>query len=131
MAKSAGGVRGGRYSSQIADARRFYQRERESAYRAYDEQLREAQRRGFTEREYDAMARHISYFQRNPTRGTVRDLNNYISDNLKKVQSGEYNERLMNMSSGLGGEVVRSMAQSAAQRDMLERYRELLRRNRR
>lgn len=45
--------------------------------------------------------------------------------------SGEYDERIMNLSYGLGGEVVRSMAQSAAQRNLLPRLRELLRRYRR
>ena len=131
MAKTAGGVRGGRYSQQIAEARSLYQRERQSAYRAYDEQLREVERRGLTDREYNMLQRNMSYWERNPTRGTVKELNDYITDNLRKVRSGQYDERLMNMSSGLSGEVVRSMASGAAQRDLLERYRELLRRRRR
>lgn len=131
MAKTAGGVRGGRYSQQIAEARSLYERERKSAYRDLEKELREIERRGLTDREYNILSRNVAYFDNNPTYGTIKNLNDYIADNIRKIRSGEYDERLMNLSSGLGGEVVRTMSQSAASRDLLERYRELLRRKRR
>ena len=127
MAKSAGGVRGGRYSQQIADARSLYERERRSAYRDLEKNLIEIERRGLTDREYNILSRNVAYFDNNPTYGTIKNLNDYIADNIRKIRSGEYDERLMNLSSGLGGEVVRTMSQSAASRDLLERYRKLLR----
>lgn len=131
MDKTSGGVRGGRYATQIKEARRFYQQERQSAYKSLDSQLREIERRGLTDREYNLLSRNVTFLENNPTFGTSRALTNYINDNKRKVMSGEYDERIMNLSYGLGGEVVRSMAQSAAQRDLLPRLRELLRRYRR
>lgn len=130
MAKTSGGVRG-RYTTQIKEARRFYQQERQSAYKSLDSQLREFERRRLTDREYDLLSRNVTFLENNPTFGTSRALTNYINDNKRKAMSGEYDERIMNLSYGLGGEVVRSMAQSAAQRDLLPRLRELLRRYRR
>lgn len=130
MAKTSGGVRG-RYTTQIKQARRFYQQERQSAYKSLDSQLREIERRGLTDREYNLLSRNVTFIENNPTFGTSRALTNYINDNKRKAMSGEYDERIMNLSYGLGGEVVRSMAQSAAQRDLLPRLRELLRRYRR
>lgn len=130
MAKTSGGVRG-RYTTQIKQARRFYQQERQSAYKSLDSQLRELERRGLTDREYNLLSRNVTFIENNPTFGTSRALTNYINDNKRKAVSGEYDERIMNLSYGLGGEVVRSMAQSAAQRDLLPRLRELLRRYRR
>lgn len=130
MAKTSGGVRG-RYTTQIREARRFYQQERQSAYKSLDSQLREIERRGLTDREYNLLSRNVTFLENNPTFGTSRALTNYINDNRRKAMSGEYDERIMNLSYGLGGEVVRSMAQSAAQRDLLPRLRELLIRYRR
>lgn len=130
MAKTSGGVRG-RYTTQIKQARRFYQQERQSAYKSLDSQLREFERRRLTDREYNLLSRNVTFLENNPTFGTSRALTNYINDNKRKAMSGEYDERIMNLSYGLGGEVVRSMAQSAAQRDLLPRLRELLRRYRR
>lgn len=130
MAKTSGGVRG-RYTTQIKEARRFYQQERQSAYKSLDSQLREFYRRGLTDREYNLLSRNVTFIENNPTFGTSRALTNYINDNRRKAMSGEYDERIMNLSYGLGGEVVRSMAQSAAKRDLLPRLRELLRRYRR
>ena len=130
MAKTSGGVRG-RYTTQIKQARSFYQQERQSAYKSLDSQLREIERRGLTDREYNLLSRNVTFLENNPTFGTSRALTNYINDNRRKAMSGEYDERIMNLSYGLGGEVVRSMAQSAAQRDLLPRLRELLRRYRR
>ena len=129
MAKTSGGVRG-RYTTQIKQARSFYQQERQSAYKSLDSQLREIERRGLTDREYNLLSRNVTFLENNPTFGTSRALTNYINDNRRKAMSGEYDERIMNLSYGLGGEVVRSMAQSAAQRDLLPRLRELLRRRR-
>ena len=130
MAKTSGGVRG-RYTTQIKEARRFYQQERQSAYKSLDSQLREIYRRGLTDREYNLLSRNVTFLENNPTFGTSRALTNYINDNRRKAMSGEYDERIMNLSYGLGGEVVRSMALSAAKRDLLPRLRELLRRYRR
>ena len=130
MAKTSGGVRG-RYTTQIKEARRFYQQERQSAYKSLDSQLREIERRGLTDREYSLLSRNVTFLENNPTFGTSSALTNYINDNRRKAMSGEYDERIMNLSYGLGGEVVRSMAQSAAKRNLLPRLRELLRRYRR
>lgn len=130
MANTSGGVRG-RYTTQIKEARRFYQQERQSAYKSLDSQLREIERRGLTDREYNLLSRNVTFLENNPTFGTSRALTNYINDNRRKAMSGEYDERIMNLSYGLGGEVVRNMAQSAAQRDLLPQLRELLRRYRR
>lgn len=130
MAKTSGGVRG-RYTTQIREARRSYQQQRQSAYNSLDSQLREIERRGLTDREYNLLSRNVNFLENNPTFGTSRALTNYINDNRRKAMSGEYDERIMDLSYGLGGEVVRSMAQSAAQRDLLPRFRELLRRYRR
>lgn len=127
MAKTSGGIRGdGRYSTQIASARRLYSEEKQIAFRAYNEQLRELEQRGLTEQEYNMLSRNVSYYKNNPKIGTKREFDEHIADHVKMANSGDYREGIMEMSSGLGGDVVRNMAHNAAQREVLPRIKRLL-----
>ena len=104
----------------------MYSEEKQIAFRAYDRQLRELEQRGLTEREYNALSRNVTYYKNNPKIGTKREFDKHIADHVRMANSGDYREGIMDMSSGLGGGVVRNMAQSAAYRELLPRIKRLL-----
>lgn len=128
MAKTSGGVRG-KYATQIKGARSLFQQERQKAYKELDSLLRGM--KSLTDIEYKALSRNVAYLESHPVFGTEKALENYINRNKRLMRTGEYKEGLMNISSGLGGEVTRSMGKDAAYRDLLPRMKDLLRKHRR
>ena len=128
MAKTSGGVRG-KYATQIKGARSLFQQERQKAYKELGSQLRGI--KSLTDKEYNALSKNVAYYESHPAYGTEKALENYINRNKRLMRTGDYKEGLMNMSSGLGGGVVRSMGESAAYRDFLPRIKDLLRKHRR
>ena len=128
MAKTLGGVRG-KYATQIQKTLLFYEQEKQKAYKEYDSVIRGL--KSLTDKQYNVLSKRVSYFESHPAYGTKKELEAYINRNRRKMRTGDYKEGLMNMYSGLGGNVVSGMADTAALREHLPHIKDLLKRHRR
>ena len=133
MAKTSGGNRASGatrvvFKNEIKQMYSVYEEAKLIAKSRYKEEIKKLSSITLTPRQRETLSKNIEFYKSNPLHGTKKNLDKYIDDNIKKIQSGSFKRSLMKVE-GTNVDILHGFGREAAYREIIPEIEKLLSKN--